>query len=90
MSLRTIPLCVRTSGPFEPSAGYGPAVSSGIKAQSPDDDPASFEDAAALVLGDPPLVETPHAASAAPSTEKPASCKTRRLPRSVWTSNDRP
>src|SRR5690348_17007783 len=30
MSLRTTPLCPRTSGPFEPSPGYGPAVSSGI------------------------------------------------------------
>src|SRR2546429_5818309 len=30
MSWRTIPLWLRTSGPFEPSPGYGPAVSSGI------------------------------------------------------------
>ena len=28
MSLRTMPLSVRTSGPFDPSPGYGPAVSS--------------------------------------------------------------
>src|SRR5206468_6116664 len=34
MSLRTTPLWVRTSGPFEPSPGNGPAVSSGITAQS--------------------------------------------------------
>src|SRR5439155_468689 len=30
MSRRTTPLSVSTSGPFEPSPGYGPAVSSGI------------------------------------------------------------
>ena len=31
MSLRTTPLSVRTLGPFEPSPGYGPAVSWGIR-----------------------------------------------------------
>src|SRR5688500_18898753 len=30
MSLRTMPDSVRTFGPFDPSPGYGPAVSSGI------------------------------------------------------------
>src|SRR3982750_3348041 len=30
MSLRTIPLCSSTSGPLEPSPGYGQAGSSGI------------------------------------------------------------
>ena len=34
MSLRTIPLWPRTFGPFEPSPGNGPAVSSGMTAQS--------------------------------------------------------
>ena len=34
MSLRTTPLCSSTSGPFDPSPGYGPAVSSGT---SPDE-----------------------------------------------------
>ena len=33
MSLRTMPLSVRTLGPFVPSPGYGPAVSFGIWAQ---------------------------------------------------------
>src|SRR2546426_7440656 len=33
MSLRTTPLWVRTSGPFDPSPGYGPPVSSGIVSQ---------------------------------------------------------
>ena len=31
MSWRTTPLSARTSGPFEPSPGKGPAVSSGIE-----------------------------------------------------------
>ena len=35
MSLRTTPLWVSTFGPFEPSPGYGPAVSSGIVDRSP-------------------------------------------------------
>ncbi|GAA4368949.1 hypothetical protein GCM10023166_16270 [Paeniglutamicibacter cryotolerans] len=30
MSLRTMPLCSSTSGPFDPSPGYGLAVSWGI------------------------------------------------------------
>src|SRR5258706_14678311 len=34
ISLLTTPLWVRTSGPLEPSPGKGPAVSSGITAQS--------------------------------------------------------
>ena len=33
MSLRTIPDSVSTFGPFEPSPGYGPDVSSGISSQ---------------------------------------------------------
>src|SRR5216110_726026 len=34
MSCRTTPARVRTSGPFDPSPGKGPAVSSGIRVQS--------------------------------------------------------
>src|SRR5215217_8048419 len=34
MSSRTMPLWFRTFGPFEPSPGYGPPVSSGMTAQS--------------------------------------------------------
>src|SRR5829696_4881882 len=34
MSLRTTPLSASASGPFEPSPGYGPAVSSGMIVQS--------------------------------------------------------
>ncbi len=33
MSWRTTPLWFRTSGPFDPSPGNGPAVSSGMTAQ---------------------------------------------------------
>jgi len=32
MSLRTTPESARTVGPFEPSAGNGPCVSSGMRA----------------------------------------------------------
>src|SRR5262245_41912872 len=35
MSLRTTPVWFSTLGPFEPSPGYGPAVSSGILLQAP-------------------------------------------------------
>ena len=35
MSLRTMPLSVSTLTPLEPSAGYGPPVSSGISAVVP-------------------------------------------------------
>ena len=38
MSLRTIPLWSSTFGPFDPSPGYGPAVSSGISPVDVDDD----------------------------------------------------
>src|SRR5438552_4005892 len=59
MSLRTTPLCVRTSGPFEPSPGKGPAVSSGMTvAQS------------APAVAAPPLVAALTAdAEAAPGVE---------------------
>src|SRR3954452_24342749 len=50
MSLRTMPLWVNTLGPFEPSPGYGPAVSSGIS-------PTDALDAAAVVVVDEPVVE---------------------------------
>lgn len=50
-SLRTMPVCCSTSGPFEPSPGYGPAVSSGISASgSAADDGALFDDADGAVL----------------------------------------
>src|SRR3954470_11674766 len=51
MSLRTTPLCVRTSGPLEPSPGNGPAVSSGRSVQSAA--PAADPDAEAAVVAAP-------------------------------------
>src|SRR6476620_6061996 len=52
MSVRTTPLRVRMSGPFEPSPGNGPAVSSGITVQSAASaaDPVAAVEAAALEL----------------------------------------
>ena len=35
MSLRTTPHCVSTLAPFDPSPGYGPAVSSGVSVSVP-------------------------------------------------------
>ena len=53
MSLRTIPLSVSTFGPFVPSPGNGPPVSSGIAVVAPaaplvvDDDPPAEDDVVA-------------------------------------------
>jgi hypothetical protein len=43
MSRRTTPLSLRTFGPFEPSPGYGPAVSLGMTSQSELDVPEEEE-----------------------------------------------
>src|SRR4051794_39687410 len=62
MSRRTTPLSVRTFGPFEPSPGYGPAVSWGIL---PGDVGEPVAAAVVLVVAvDPPalVVELPPAA----------------------------
>jgi hypothetical protein len=56
MSPRTMPESVSTFGPFEPSPGYGPAVSSGI---SPVD--------AATLDGEPPHAAIPTATTPRPS-----------------------
>ncbi|WP_410635980.1 hypothetical protein [Amycolatopsis sp. cmx-4-83] len=64
MSARTMPLCSSTSGPLEPSPGYGPAVSSGI---SPVDAVVVVE--AEDVAGE----EVWQAVSAAPAAPKPWS-----------------
>ena len=45
MSLRTTPLWFSRSGPFEPSPGNGPAVSSGIPDPGDPDEPAAAPDA---------------------------------------------
>jgi hypothetical protein len=66
MSLRTMPLCSRTSGPLEPSPGYGPAVSSGISPVAvvvPADEDEDEEDAPAPQAASPtptaPILRTP-------------------------------
>src|SRR5947207_13451975 len=58
MSFRTTPLWVRTSGPFEPSPGNGPAVSSGIVSQL-------------VALAAAPLVEAPAVADEELETPPP-------------------
>ncbi|WP_342353734.1 hypothetical protein [Gordonia zhaorongruii] len=81
MSLRTMPARCSTSGPFDPSPGYGPAVSSGISpaAESADDPP------------DAPSPESrEHAASNAVVVPTPNSARTLRLVTSVWMSKDAP
>src|SRR5215813_13638240 len=45
MSVRTIPDSSSTSGPFEPSPGYGPAVSSGTSVRLPVDADGADPDA---------------------------------------------
>ncbi len=92
MSLRTTPLWLSTSGPFEPSPGYGPAVSSGISvvqsaaatAEALDD-----ADADALALADEPA---PGAQAAIPRLmpASPMPLSTRRRSSSVWMSKARP
>src|SRR5437773_311702 len=74
MSLRTTPLWVRMSGPFDPSPGYGPAVSSGITSHVPtaleaaDDDPAvELADELRMAPGaQPTIVNSPAARPALP------------------------
>ena len=66
MSVRTIPLSVRTLTPFDPSAGYGPAVSSGTSATD-----ASPEDVVVAVAVDAPDVVAP----AAPPSPEPQAAR---------------
>jgi hypothetical protein len=80
MSLRTMPLCSSTSGPFEPSPGYGPAVSSGI---SPDAAVADDE-------GVDEPVPRPHAAKPSAVRPTPNTRSTCRRPIRVPRSKPRP
>jgi hypothetical protein len=59
MSLRTIPLCESTSGPLEPSPGYGPAVSSGISSVAVPADSVAAADAVLEVPVDGALAVVP-------------------------------
>ncbi len=88
MSLRTIPLCSRTSGPFEPSPGYGPAVSSGISpvAVDPADVAADELDEFDEVLP----VPLPHAAKPTAATPNPRARSICRRLISVATSKPSP
>ena len=86
MSLRTIPLCSRTSGPLDPSPGYGPAVSSGI---SPDAAAADDEDDDEV----PELLElepAPQAARPTVAAPMPKRPRSRRRLSSVPTSKPSP
>jgi hypothetical protein len=95
MSLRTMPLCVSTLTPFDPSPGNGPAVSSGIgvalaaaAAVVPPADVAAALDPAVAVLVPRPL--WPHAASRPDSPTPANSCSARRRAMIVVRSNARP
>src|SRR5215207_5657781 len=98
MSLRTMPDSVSTFGPFDPSPGYGPPVSSGIASTSVAELDAEDEAEGVLeVPADVPpldgLVEPPELLSSAAhpaTTARPAPARRRRtflrrrVPRS-WT-----
>jgi hypothetical protein len=94
-SLRTMPLWSSTSGPLEPSPGYGPAVSSGIS----DDAAAALEPVVALLEVELeevpedvpedvalPLVPTPQAARPRAAAPRPAARSICRRPIRVPTS----
>ena len=66
MSVRTTPLSASAFGPFEPSPGYGPAVSSGI----------SLVLVAVLVL--PVVLDSPHAARNAAAAPPVSTLSARR------------
>ena len=88
MSLRTMPLSARTSGPLEPSPGYGPAVSSGIS-------PRAAAVPVAVAAAEPvdavePDVLAPQAASPTVTAPRPSARSICRRPRSVATSNANP
>src|SRR3954447_8851625 len=89
MSLRTMPLSVSTSGPLEPSPGYGPAVSSGISPEAvvvpEDDEDAADDDELAELLEPPPQAASPTVAAPMPNT-----CRTRRRLSSVPPSKASP
>jgi hypothetical protein len=83
MSLRTTPSSPRTLGPFEPSAGKGPAVSAGVvfaqavSAVPPD---ASVDFAVNVVVVPVAFLSVlvEHAATNTDTPATPASCKARR------------
>jgi hypothetical protein len=71
MSLRTMPDSVSTFGPFDPSPGYGPAVSSGISSQLAEvADPVGVDGAAVDASSADP-VEVDPVAGASSSVAQP-------------------
>jgi hypothetical protein len=88
MSLRTIPESSSTLGPFDPSPGKGPAVSSGTSARSP---PADEEEVVApepepVPPAEPPDPDPPQAASSAAALSPPNGPSTLRRSTSVCKS----
>src|SRR6476646_9630784 len=82
MSARTTPLWLSTSGPFEPSPGYGPPVSSGIGLQSSTPAPD-----VPLGLLPAPVVEPDVAlepGGVQPATNRPAPTAPEPSARSTW------
>lgn len=95
MSRLTTPLWVRMSGPFDPSPGYGPAVSSGIATSQAA--PAvmldALAEAAGVLPGDPVARDAApgvHAAIVRLAPATPRSLIAWRRVRRVWTSKARP
>jgi hypothetical protein len=88
MSLRTMPESSSTSGPFDPSAGKGPAVSSGTSERSPPaaDPPPVVEVAVLPPAPEPPPPDPPHAASSAAALSPPNRPRTLRRSTRVWRS----
>jgi hypothetical protein len=93
MSWRTTPVCERTSGPFDPSAGNGPAVSSGMMAHDASPEVAVDRGAAVaadeLGLADPLGAQPMIVNSPALTPPSPRSLSIPRLSR-VAMSNTRP
>ena len=87
MSLRTIPESSSTLGPFDRSAGNGPAVSSGTSVRSPlPEEEVVAPDAEASDPDGVPDPDPPHAASSAAALSPPNSPSTLRRSTSVCRS----
>jgi hypothetical protein len=99
MSRRTTPVCDRTSGPFEPSPGKGPAVSSGMTSQVASALAAAVSNAAApgvpVAVAEPGVADDPDGLQPtivnrpAPIPPRPSSFSIRRRS-SVARSKTRP
>src|SRR5215471_7796566 len=68
MSRRTTPSAVSASGPFEPSPGYGPAVSSGMRVVVDDVAPGTV-----VVDDDTVFLDEEHAANTASKPAPPSN-----------------